>query len=169
MGARGLAAVPGVADQRGGLVLEGGRGQVVDRILEDTGDRVVVLGGHEHDSVERLDVGAQAHGLGQGRGLHRGGHLLSEEGQIVVTKIDEDGVDALDLERLLLDPARHLLARTTGANGTENDSNGSHDVSFRGIIETSSTLHPATFQNNPFSYRLGHKSYKLSTRLTTLP
>ena len=71
------------------------------------------------------------------------------------------GGDALDLERLLLDPTDDLLARTTRADRTENDGNGSHSFSFRKFVETSSTLQPASLQDNPGHYQIGHRFHKV--------
>ena len=78
------------------------------------------------------------------RSLHRRGHLLSKERQIIVAQIEEDGRNAVDLTGLLLDPTGDLLTSAAGAYGTENDSNGSHDVSFQSLIETSTTINAPT-------------------------
>ena len=101
---------------------------------------MVVLRGHEKNGVVRLDVRAQTNSLGQLGSLHRRGNLLREKRQLVVTQIEEDGGDAVELTRLLLNPTNDLLTGAAGTHRAKNDSNGSHDVSSQSLIETSTTI-----------------------------
>ena len=101
---------------------------------------MVVLGRHEQDSVVRLEIGTKANSLSQLGSLHRRSHLLREERKVVVAKIKEHGLHALNLTGLTLNPANNLLAGATGTDGTKDDCNGSHDVSFRKLVETSTNI-----------------------------
>ena len=53
------------------------------------------------------------------RSLHRRGHLLSKERQIIVAQIEEDGRNAVDLTGLLLDPTDDLLTSAAGRTDRE--------------------------------------------------
>ena len=123
---------------------------------------MVVLRRHEQHGIVSLEVSAKANGLGQLRGLHRRGHLLREEREFVVAQIEEHGLHALNLTSLVLDPANNLLAGSAGTNGTKDDCNGSHNVSFRSIIETSTTIDRGKARDKNNRYRLGHKSHSVT-------
>ena len=90
---------------------------------------MVVLRRHEQDSVVCLDVRTKTNSLGKHGSLHRRRHLLHEERKVVVTQIKEDGLNTVEMTSLILDPTNDLLTGAARTDRTENDSNGSHDVS----------------------------------------
>ena len=123
---------------------------------------MVVLRRHEQHGIGSLEVSAKANSLGQLGSLHRRGHLLLEKREVVVAQIEEHGLHALNLTSLILDPTNNLLAGAAGTNGTKDDCNGSQDVSFQSLIETSTTIDRENTRHKNNRYRIGHKSHSVT-------
>src|SRR5690606_26216708 len=85
---RADTATGAVADESGGLVVPLGV-QVVERVLQRSGEGVVVLGDHEHEAVVGVDRGGPVLGVRVGVLAHDRGHGLVQERQVDLGQVDE--------------------------------------------------------------------------------
>lgn len=120
------AAVDAVADGAGRLVLPFDV-EMVESVLEGTGERVVVLGRHEHETVEpRNELRPGPRG---GAGVvvaHRSSHRLAQMGEIVVREIDDVDVHVLPARGVCADPLGDRRSLTAGSGGADDDGDADH-------------------------------------------
>src|SRR4051812_8256905 len=119
---RARAAGRAVGDEPHGLVVPLGI-EIVERVLENAGGAVVVLGRDHHESVERVDLRRPLPRvivlvLAEG---WRHGLVKMREG--IVTQVDELEVGVAALRCAVVHPARDLLSIAVRAGAAEDDSN----------------------------------------------
>src|SRR5262249_4608685 len=112
---------------------------VIERVLQHSGNAVIVFGGHEDVAVEPGDLLLPALGhriLRRHPGVRS--HFI-EERHRVVAQIDDLGLDIVALFGDVLHPLRRLVAETGSAGGADDDRDlefGHGDVTFRYVVTT---------------------------------